>query len=175
MKTTYYVASSLDGYIAKEDGDVSWLEELDIPMEDTGYEEFYSTVDALVMGRKTYEMVVSFGQWPYGDKPVWVCSSSNITPVEGCNLQLGNTPEEVCQAADKMDIRHLWLVGGGSLASSFLEMKSLTNISLSLMPIILGGGIKLFGDLPSPGKIKKENQVPHDSGFIQLEYAIKNT
>ena len=62
MKTTYYVASSLDGYIARESGDVSWLEDLGIPMEETGYEEFYATVDALVMGRKTYDMIVSFGQ-----------------------------------------------------------------------------------------------------------------
>jgi len=110
----------------------------------------------------------------YGDKPIWVCSSNKITPMEGCNLQVGATPEEACQAVNKMNIRHLWLVGGGSLASSFIEKKLLTNISLTLMPIILGGGIKLFGDLPSPIQIKKENQVPHDSGFIQVEYTINN-
>jgi len=119
MKVTYYVASSLDGYIAKEDGDISWLEDLNISMEDAGYDKFYSTVDALVMGRKTYEMVVSFGQWPYGDKPVWVCSSNKITPIEGSNLQAGSTPEEASKAANEMNIKHLWLVGGGSLASSF--------------------------------------------------------
>ena len=175
MKITYYVASSIDGCIAKEDGDVSWLEELDISMEDTGYDEFYSTVDALVMGRRTYEMIISFGQWPYGDKPIWVCSSNKITPAEGCNLQVGNTPQEACQAANKMNTRHLWLVGGGSLASSFLEKNLLTNISLTLMPIILGGGIKLFGDLPSPIKIKKESQKQHKSGMVQLEYTIINS
>ena len=174
MKVTYYVASSLDGYIAKEDGDVSWLEELDISMEDAGYDEFFSTVDALVMGRKTYEMIVSFGQWPYGDKPVWVCSSNSITPIEGSNLQAGSTPEEAYKTANKMNIKHLWLVGGGSLAASFLEKNLLTNISLSLMPIILGSGIKLFGNQPSPIKIKKENYNPHESGMVQLDYTIKN-
>jgi len=174
MKTTYYVASSLDGYIAKEDGDVSWLENLDISMEDAGYEEFYSTVDALVMGRKTYEMIVSFGQWPYAEKPVWVCSSSKITPMDGCNLQVGNTPEEVYKAGHKMSVKHLWVVGGGSLISSFIEKKLLTNISLSLMPIILGSGIKLFGDMPSPIKIIKESHKPHESGMVQLEYTINN-
>ena len=174
MKVTYYVATSLDGYIAKEDGDVSWLEELNISMEDAGYDEFYSTVDALVMGRKTCEMVVSFGKWPYGDKPVWVCSSNKITPIEGSNLQAGRTPEEAYKAANEMNIKHLWLVGGGSLASSFLENNLLSNISLSLMPIILGSGIKLFGDLPSPIKIKKESKKPHESGMVQLEYTIKN-
>jgi dihydrofolate reductase len=174
MKVTYYVASSLDGYIAKEDGNVSWLENLDISMEDAGYEEFYSTIDALVMGRKTYEMVVSFGQWPYGDKPVWVCSTSKIAPIDGCNLQVGNTPKSVFQAANKMNVKHLWVVGGGSLISSFIEKKLLTNISLSLMPIILGRGIKLFCDLSSPIKIIKEIHKPHESGMVQLEYTIKN-
>jgi dihydrofolate reductase len=175
MKVTYYVASSLDGYIAKEDGNVSWLENLDISMEDAGYEEFYATVDALVMGRKTYEMVVSFGQWPYGDKPIWVCSSNSITPIKGSNLQAGSTPEETFKAANEMDIKHLWLVGGGILASSFLESNLLTNISLSLMPILLGSGIKLFGVLPSPVKMNKESEKTHESGMVQLEYTIKNT
>jgi len=175
MKVTYYAASSLDGYIARQDGDVSWLEELNISMEDTGYDEFYSTVDALVMGRKTYEMIVSFGQRPYGDKPIWVCSRNPIEPMEGCNLQSGNTPEEAYLAASDMNTKHLWLVGGGNLASSFLEKNLLTNISLALMPIILGGGIKLFGDLPSPIKINKQSEVPHSSGFLQLEYTINNT
>lgn len=174
MKITYYVASSLDGYIAKQDGDISWLEELDVAMEDTGYDEFYSTVDALVMGRKTYEMIVSFGQWPYSDKPIWVCSRRQIKPMEGCNLQSGGTPDEAYLAAKGMNTKHLWLVGGGSLASSFLEKNLLTNISLSLMPIILGGGIKLFGDLPSPIIINKESVTRHSSGFLQLEYTIKD-
>jgi len=174
MKTTYYVASSLDGYIAREDGDVSWLEDLGIPMEETGYDEFYSTVDALVMGRKTYDMIASFGKWPYGDKPVWICSRRKINPMEGCNLQVGKTPEEACQAAQDLSIKHLWLVGGGSLASAFLGKSLLTDVSLSLMPIILGGGIKLFGDLSSPIKINKDNQALNESGFIQLEYTFNN-
>jgi dihydrofolate reductase len=106
-------------------------------------------------GRKTYEIIVSFGQWPYAEKPVWVCSSNKTASIEGCNLQAGNTPEAVCKVANEMNIKHLWLVGGGSLASSFVESNLLTNISLSFMPILLGSGIKLFGDLPSPIKIKK--------------------
>lgn len=170
MKITYYVASSLDGYIAKEDGDVSWLEELDISMEDTGYDEFYSTVDALVMGRKTYEMVVSFGQWPYGDKPVWVCSSNSTDAIEGCNLQNGKTPLDVYNEAQ--GVKHLWLVGGGKLAASFLEQKLLTHLSISQMPIILGGGIKLFGDLQNHIKIQRTSMEPHKSGFTQMDFLV---
>ena len=172
MKITYYVASSLDGYIAKEDGDVSWLEELNISMEETGYDEFYSTVDALVMGRKTYEMIVSFGQWPYDDKPVWVCSSNSIDAMKGCNLQSEKTPLDACNEAQKQGVKHLWLVGGGKLASSFLEDKLLTNLSISQMPIILGGGIRLFGDLHNHIKIQRVSVEPHKSGFTQMDFLI---
>jgi len=173
MKVTYYVASSLDGYIAKSNGDVSWLDEIVTPLEETGYEEFFSTVDALVMGRKTYEMIYDFGTWPYGNKPVWVCTSSKIKLMEGCNLQAGATPEEAFNLAKEMNINHSWLVGGGSLASSFLKNNLLTNVSLSLMPIILGGGIKLFGELSNPVPIKEESSKSYNSGFRQIEYSIK--
>jgi dihydrofolate reductase len=172
MKVTYYVASSLDGYIAKEDGDVSWLEELNISMEEAGYDEFYSTVDALVMGRKTYEMIVSFGQWPYGDKPVWVCSSNNIDVIKDCNLQSGKTPLGAYNEAQVQGVNHLWLVGGGKLAASFLEEKLLTHLSISQMPIILGGGIKLFGDLQNHTKIQTISIEPHKSGFTQMEFLV---
>ena len=173
MKVTYYLASSLDGCIANGEGDVSWLDDLDIAMEDTGYDEFYATVDGLVMGRKTYEMISSFGSWPYGDKPVWICTSNKIEPMEGCNLQRGTTPEEVVKYANEMGIKHLWLVGGGTLASSFLQHKLLTDISISLMPIILGSGINLFGQLPNTVLLKEERSKFYDSGFRQLEYSIK--
>ncbi len=173
MKVTYYLASSLDGYIAKKDGDISWLDEIVTLDEESGYEEFYSTIDAIVMGRKTYEMIYSLGAWPYENKPVWVCTRSKIKPMEGCNLQNGTTPDEVNKRANEMNVNHLWLVGGGSLASSFLESKLLTNISVSLMPIILGGGIKLFGELPDSVRIKEERSKLYVSGFRQIDYLVQ--
>lgn len=173
MKVTYYVASSLDGCIAKEDGDVSWLEELNISMEETGYDEFYSTVDALVMGRNTYEMIVSFGQWPYGDKPVWVCTSKRIDSMDDCNLQNGKTPLDAYNEAQAQGLNHMWLVGGGKLAASFLEEKLLTHLSISQMPIILGRGIRLFGDLQNSIRIERVGMEPHKSGFTQMDYLVK--
>lgn len=173
MKVTYYVASSLDGYIAKEDGDVSWLENLGISMEETGYEEFFETVDALVMGRKTYEFIYDYGAWPYGDKPTWVCTSSDLKVMDGCNLQNGTSLKEVMQEAEELGIKHLWLVGGGKLAGSFIENKYLTHLSISQMPIILGGGIKLFGELEEQVNIKRKSVYPHDSGFSQLEFELE--
>jgi len=173
MQITYYVAASLDGFIAKEDGDVSWLEELDIPFSETGYDEYFETVDAIVMGRKTYEIICSFAGWPYGNKPVWICSrDKSILPVEGCNLQPGKSPEDVMELAKQMKINHLWLVGGGQLATSFLEKNMLNKIILSHMPIILGSGIKLFGDIAQAEKVKFERYKSYPSGFLQSQYSI---
>lgn len=94
MKITYYVASSLDGYIAKEDGDVSWLDDLGISLEESGYEEFYSTVDALVMGRNTYDVVSAFGSWPYGDSPTWACTTNAVNVTADCNFAEWKNPGE---------------------------------------------------------------------------------
>lgn len=173
LKVTYYAASSVDGYIAKSDGDVSWLEELDISMEDSGYESFFSTVDGLVMGRKTYEIIKSFGAWPYGDKPTWVCTCGEVEPSEGANLQNEKLPEAVVEAARDQGIKHLWLVGGGSLAASFVEKSLLTHTPISLMPIILGGGIPLFGPMGDHTHLKLKQCQSHAAGFMQIECELK--
>ncbi|MCU7805260.1 MAG: dihydrofolate reductase family protein [Candidatus Thiodiazotropha sp. (ex Lucinoma borealis)] len=172
MIITYYVASSLDGYIAKEDGDVSWLDDLGIDLEESGYEAFFSTVDALVMGRNTFDVINGFGAWPYGEKPIWVCTANTLDVIEGCNLQNGRTPADTYQEAQDKGIEHLWLVGGGKLASSFLEENLLTHLSISQMPIILGGGIKLFDELQSPIKIHSISAQPQKSGFSQLDFVV---
>jgi len=86
IKTTYHVAASIDGFIAREDGDVSWLE--DFELEDTGLPEFFSGIDGLIMGRDTYDFVFDFGSWPYEDKLSWVCTSRNLKILEGANLRV---------------------------------------------------------------------------------------
>ena len=180
MKVTYYAASSLDGYIAKADGDVSWLDNLGISMAETGYDDFFSTVDALVMGRKTYEFVQQYGSWPYGDKPTWVCRRTamvrgtglTIAPLKDCNLQTATAPLDVMASAQALGVNHLWLVGGGVLASAFIEQQLLTHVSISQMPILLGGGIRLFADLPATVAVQNQTVQQCDSGFSQLAFEI---
>ncbi len=173
MKVTYYVASSIDGYIAREHGDVSWLDALDISPEESGYEDFFKSIDALVMGRNTYDFIVAYGEWPYGDKPAWVCSTREVDPMSGCNLQNGRSPQEVFEEAKALGVKHLWLVGGGEVAAAFLQLKVVTHLSISHMPIILGGGIKLFGDLSAPVNIRQECVEVMPSGFLQLDYIVE--
>ncbi len=175
MKVTYYAASSIDGYIAKEAGDMSWLDDLNIPPKESGYEEFYSTIDALVMGRKTYEFIQNYGTWPYGDKPVWICTRKKIEPMNGANIQKETSPGDVVKTASKMGIIHLWLVGGGSLAASFINKSLLTDLSISQMPIILGKGISLFDPIVDQSQLNLKDCKKISTHFLQLEYEIKYT
>ena len=87
MKITYYVAKSLDGFIAKKDGDISWLNDLNIDMTNAGYDYFFASIDGLVMGRNTYDFIFDYGSWPYGDKPTWICTNRRLKSLEGANLK----------------------------------------------------------------------------------------
>ncbi|XOV88084.1 MAG: dihydrofolate reductase family protein [Pseudomonadota bacterium] len=171
MKTVYYLASSLDGYIADSSGGVGWLDEASIDHQNTGYETFYAGVDALLMGRSTWDFVENYGQWPYDSKPAWVCTSRAITGLEGCNLQAGRDPATALAEARAMGVGTLWVVGGGLLASSLLQMEALTHISVSVMPVVLGNGIKLFATLPGHVHLRQESAVA-GAGFTQIEYSV---
>jgi len=173
LKVTYYVASSVDGYIAKKNGDVSWLDDLGISMEETGYDQFFASVDGLVMGRNTYDFVFDYGTWPYEDKPAWVCTSTELNVMDGCQLQKAYNPRDVINEANELGLKHLWLVGGGKLAGSFIQDKLLTHLSISQMPIILGAGIKVIDGLNESVRLLPQG-VQHQSGFSQLEFEIQH-
>ncbi len=105
MKITYAAAVSSDGFIAREDGDVAWLDEVDASSSQAELEEFFRGVGGLVMGRKTYDFVFNYGSWPYEDKPTWVCTSRQLERINGANLMV---------TADIQDV----LLQAVSLASS---------------------------------------------------------
>lgn len=172
MKITYYVAKSLDGFIAREDGDVSWLDDLNINMADTGYDDFFSSIDCLAMGRNTYDFVFNYGSWPYGDKLTWVCTSRELVTLEGANLKIVKTADDVVKEAESKGLKHLWLVGGGELASSFLGKCLLTHLSISEMPIKLKAGIPLFANHKLENLSAKKTEIFQKKGFKQVEIAL---
>ncbi|MEM8808831.1 MAG: dihydrofolate reductase family protein [Cyanobacteria bacterium P01_G01_bin.38] len=174
MKITYSVATSLDGFIAREDGDVSWLDEMNIDANETGLEEFFASVDGLVMGRNTYDFVFNYGSWPYEDKPTWVCTHSDLQPLDGANLIVVGYIDDVVSGATIRGLKHLWLVGGGRLASSFLAKGLITNVSIAEMPIKLESGIPLFSDHKLEEIVSIERNVIKKNGFRQIEIAIKS-
>ena len=174
MKITYYAATSLDGFIAREDGDVSWLDDMNIDMDDTGYDEFFAGIDGLVMGRNTYDFVFNYGSWPYEDKPTWVCTSRELEILKGAHLKIVKTADDAVKQAESTGLKHLWLVGGGKLASSFLEKGLLTHLSISEMPVKLESGIPLFSDHKLEQLSTEKTERFQKKGFKQVEIALRN-
>lgn len=174
MKITYLAATSLDGFIAREDGDVSWLDDMNIDPNETGLEEFFESIDGLIMGRSTYNFVFEYGSWPYEDKPTWVCTNSELETLEGANLLIVNAVEDAVKGAKSKGLEHLWLVGGGRLASSFLEKGLITNLSISEMPIKLESGIPLFAAHKLEDISSEKKEVIQKKGFTQIEIAIRS-
>lgn len=175
MKITYAAATSLDGFIARENGDVSWLEEMNIDKPETGLEEFFASIDGLAMGRNTYDFIFNYGSWPYEDKPTWVCTQSSLQPLDGANLIVVEDIDDVVSGAATQGLKHLWLVGGGRLASSFLTKGLITHVSISEMPITLESGIPLFSDHKLEDIIATKRNVIEKSGFRQIEIVIKSS
>jgi dihydrofolate reductase len=160
IEIVYYVAASLDGFIATADGGIGWLKPFEGTGEDYGYGEFYASVEAVLMGRKTYEQCLQFPEWPYAGKPYWVFSRSN-----------GNTPSGVVKEMQARGLRRAWLVGGGKLAAAFRAEGLITEHIVSVIPVLLGSGIALF-DGPAPAEtLMLLGTKAYDSGIVQLRYA----
>lgn len=177
MTITLYIAASLDGFIADEGGGVDWLESFE-DTHDEGepggsYEDFFETVDCLVMGATTYEQVLGFGEWPYGDRPTVVLSHRNpsrvndsVTFYEG---DLGPLVDEGVLAEHD----HVWLVGGAELACQFLDEGLVDDIRLSVIPTLLGSGISLFGDLGTRRPLHLAGTTTYDNGIVELHYEVE--
>lgn len=167
---TYYAAISLDGFIAKKDGDVEWLNKYLATGEDYGFASFNESIQAIVMGRATYEKSREFEMWPGGDMPCWVFSSrpstSHIPSVQFTSL----TPEEAVAELPNTGIRRAWLMGGGKLAASFLAAGLIHEYDLAIMPELLGEGIPLFQPVNAHASLELVNSTVHPSGVVQLKY-----
>ena len=169
-KVTLYIAASLDGYIARSDGGIDWLAMVEVPGEDYGYENFYSSVDAIALGSKTYELALSFEEWPYSGKSTFVFTQRAL-PCDRDDVALVIDPVETLLARlDTQGFQHLWLVGGGTLVNSFLQQDLIGDYIISTIPIILGEGIPLFPP-PSPQvKLQLVSAKQYPSGLLQSHY-----
>ena len=117
----YYVACSLDNFIATADGGVEWLERFGKTGEDYGYSEFYTSVDALLMGSYTYEIALTQGAWRSPDKPSWVFTTRDLEVMHPSITMTSADPGQVMKTLDERGIKRVWFMGGGKLAGSFRE------------------------------------------------------
>ena len=156
MPNIVYIAASLDGYIAKKDGGIDWLLEISNPDEsDFGFSEFIKNIDAIVMGRNTFELVLTFGSWPYA-KPVFVLSSSLKSIPEklsGKAELLQGDPHSVLKKLNARNYFNLYIDGGKTI-QEFLKLNLIDEMIITQIPILLGDGIPLFGALAKEQKFK---------------------
>ena len=165
-----YIATSLDGFIAREDGSLDWLFVVPNPNEiDHGYGDFYASVDVVVMGRKTYEEIMGFDvEWPYADSQTFVITRDTdfTTQTEKTEVMTSIDLERLKARSQK----GIWLVGGGELISEFLKREAIDEMILSVVPTIIGKGIRLFPNEPPETKFQLVKAEPFETGIVNLHY-----
>jgi dihydrofolate reductase len=173
-KTILYIASSLDGFIARRNGDISFLDAYQAEGEDHGYSEFLKGIDIIVMGSKTYEQVLSFGKWPYEGIKTYVLTKRNLKSVAGTKVKFysGDLDSFVLEIK-RQSHRGVWLVGGAMVAQSFLKRRCIDEIILSIIPVIIGDGISLFGSTQDEIQLELLKSESYNSGVVQLHYALR--
>jgi dihydrofolate reductase len=175
MNATAYIATSVDGFIAREDGSIGWLPTEGGPDgEDYGYQDFMDSVDALVMGRNTYETVLSLGSWPYGTKPVVVLSRRQLDVPESISETvsvMSASPSDVIQHLAERGFNHLYIDGGRTI-QEFIRTGLIQKIIITKIPILIGSGIRLFGRLPHDIRLRHLETHQFDSGLVQSTYEI---
>jgi dihydrofolate reductase len=171
VRASVFVGTSLDGFIARPNGDLDFL-----PPgggEPHGYDEFMATVDALVIGRKTFDTVLTFDTWPYGEKPVFVLSTRSLAPAPlGAAVErMAGAPVDIVAQLAARGIRHIY-VDGGITIQRFLQAGLIQRLMITRVPVLIGAGIPLFGALQRDIVLKHVATRQYASGLVQSEYVV---
>ena len=175
MKASVYIATSLDGMIAGKEGSLEWLPPIGNNGEDYGYHAFMEGIDAIVMGRRTFETVLGFGGWHYGKTRVVVMSRSMETLPAGLpeTVELHPGPAEaVWHRLKESGARHLYIDGGKTI-QGFLRAGLIGELILTRVPVLLGEGTPLFGQLDHPVSFDHIKTQSFPNGLVQSHYTIK--
>lgn len=165
-----YIAMSLDGFIAKSDGDISFLSQVEQEGEDYGYSVFTETVDTVILGRKTYDKVLSMGfEAPYGEREVYVLTRSHKPDSGTIHFYSGNLPELIFRLKN-LEGKHIYCDGGAETVHQFLENDLFDELIISIIPVLLGDGIRLFGQSFPEQKLQLVSSKSFKKGLVQLHY-----
>ena len=171
MKASTFIGTSLDGFIARTNGSFDFL-----PPgggEPHGYDEFMATIDALVIGRKTYETVLAFDAWPYGEKSVFVLSTRSIAsaPIGAAVERMSGHPTEIVSQLATRGIQHAY-VDGGITVQGFLRAGLIQKLIITRVPVLIGSGIPLFGAIPHDIALKHVATRQYATGLVKSEYEV---
>jgi dihydrofolate reductase len=172
MKLSVFVGTSLDGFIARKNGDLDFL-----PPdggEPHGYNEFIATVDAIVIGRNTFETVLPMKPWPYGNRRVVVLSSRPVdfsAVVGGVVEQMAGSPAEIVSKLAATGAHHLYIDGGITI-QRFLRAGLIQHLTITRVPVLIGDGIPLFGSLPHDLRLRHIATKSYPSGLVSSEYQV---
>ena len=175
MKTFIYIAASLDGFIARKDGNLDWLDEIPNPgKDDFGFNEFMQKIDAVVMGKNTYEKVMTFKKWPYL-KPVFILSSTiKSIPDElkkKVEIMKGN-PKHILDSLSDAGFNNFYIDGGATIRN-FLKEDLIDELIITRIPVLLGDGIPLFQTLPHELKFEHVKTDVYNNGLVKSHYIKK--
>lgn len=174
MRASVFIGTSVDGFIARPDDKLDFL-----PPgggEPHGYAEFMATVDALVIGRKTFEIVLAYPEWPYGKKRVVVLSTRplDFSSVRGGMVeQMSGSPTEIVSKLAASGVQHVY-VDGGITIQQFLRAGLIQRLTITRVPVLIGQGIPLFGALPHDVRLRHITTQHYPSGLVQTQYEVLN-
>lgn len=175
-KVTIHMVSSLDGFIAKKDGSVDWLQSKDkyekgITLTDEAIAEFIESIDCYVMGSHTYEHALKLG-WPYGDIRVIVLTSRNLPSDRKTVEFYSGDLKELVNNQLKPIYKNIWMVGGAMLTKEFIRLKLADELILSMMPIIIGDGLLFFDYVGQEQLLHLKDVTAYKDGMVELTYEV---
>ncbi len=165
-----FIACSLDGFIAGPDDDLSWLPGSDGSGEDYGYAALMADTSAMLMGRRTYDIVARFDNWPYGEMPVFVATSRPLDPAAPTVTAIAGTPSELLAAVRAKTGGGGVYVDGGVLIRAFLDEGLIDELIVTVINVILGDGLPLFAGAERRHRLRLTDATSYPSGLVQLRY-----
>ncbi|HEU4807725.1 MAG TPA: dihydrofolate reductase family protein [Homoserinimonas sp.] len=172
----YYVASTIDGFIADSEDNIDWLLQFGFENFQEDYDRFMADVGAIVMGSTTYEYIIGEGadSWAYGATPVWVLTSRSLPPVPGADIRFfnGEVADVHRDALEAAQGKNVWVVGGGNVAAQFADRGLLDELLLTIMPIVLGSGKQLLPIRAVTEPLTLVDTTPFPRGAIGLRYRL---
>ena len=175
VETVLYIATSLDGYIARPDGNLDWLSSFPAPETgDYGYTELLNSIEAIIMGRKTYEAIIGFGvDWPYTGIDAYVVTTNKELQIKSPDtFLLSNDTNDFVTKLRRKTKRDIWLVGGGQLITKFINEAILDKMIITVIPKMIGKGIPLFADKLKETNLRIVDIQLFDTGAVNLTYEM---